>query len=99
MLRSAQLSSSAPTGGVHVNVLSPEATAGDHEVGLGGPEDVVDGSGRQHLPHGLVDHLLIVAAAHRHRALEAHGKNLLQEGVCGNVQTSAARRLESTPLL
>lgn len=52
-------------------------------MGLGGPEDVVDGSGGQHLPHGLVDDLLILAAAHRHRAQEAHDEHLLQEGVCG----------------
>lgn len=59
----------------------PETAAGDHEVGLCGPEDVVDGSGSQHLPHGLVDHFLIVATAHRHGAQEAHDEHLLQEGV------------------
>lgn len=63
----------------------PEATAGDHEVGLCGPEDVVYGSGSQHLPHGLIDDLLIVATAHRHRPQEAHGEHLLQEGVCGSI--------------
>lgn len=65
-------------------LVLPEITAGDHEVGFCGPEDVVDGSGRQHLPHGFVDDLLVLAAAHRHRAQEAHGENLLQERVCGN---------------
>lgn len=66
----------------------PEAAAGDHEVRLCGPEDVVDGAGGQHLPHGLVDHLLVVAAAHGHGAQEAHGEHLLQEGVCGEDKTS-----------
>lgn len=64
----------------------PEITAGDHEVGLCGPEDVVDGSGRQHLPHGFVDDLLVLATAHRHRAQEAHGEHLLQEGVYGKTR-------------
>lgn len=70
----------------------PEITAGDHEVGLCSLEDVVDGSGRQHLPHGFVDDLLVLATAHRHRAQEAHSKHLLQEGVYGNRQTSCAHR-------
>lgn len=65
----------------------PEITAGDHEVGLCGPEDVVDGSGGQHLPHGFVDDFLVLATAHRHRAQEAHGEHLLQERVCGNAKT------------
>lgn len=69
----------------------PEITAGDHEVGLCGPEDVVDGSGRQHLPHGFVDDLLVLATAHCHRAQEAHGEHLLQEGVYGNTQTRYVR--------
>lgn len=61
-------------------------------MGLGGPEDVVDGSGGQHLPHGLVDDLLILAAAHRHRAQEAHDEHLLQEGVCGQTSTHTQTR-------
>lgn len=60
-------------------------------MGLRGPEDVVDGSGRQHLPHGFVDNLLVLATAHRHRAQEAHGEHLLQEGVYGNTQTLRVR--------
>lgn len=59
-------------------------------MGLCGPEDVVDGSGRQHLPHGFVDDLLVLATAHRHRAQEAHGEHLLQEGVYTNRQTLCA---------
>lgn len=73
-----------------VNIL-PEAAAGDHEVRLCGLEDVVDGSGGQHLPRGLIDHLLIVATAHCHGAQEAHDKHLLQEGVCKNIQTSKSK--------
>lgn len=67
--------------------ILPETTAGDHEVRLCGPEDVVNGSSSQHLPHGLIDDLLIVATANRHGAQEAYNKYLLQEGICGNVQT------------
>lgn len=70
----------------------PDITAGDHEVGLCGPEDVVDGSRRQHLPHGFVDDLLVLATAHRHRAQEAHGKHLLQERVYGKRQTPCAHK-------
>lgn len=55
-------------------------------MGLCGPEDVVDGSCSQHLPHGLVDDLLIVPTAHRHWAQETHGEYLLQEGVCGKTR-------------
>lgn len=58
---------------------SPQAIAGDHQMGLGGLEDVMDGSGCQHLPHSLVDDLLRVARAHSHGAQEAHGKNLLHQ--------------------
>lgn len=68
----------------------PEAAAGHHQVGLCGPEDVVDGSSSQHLPHGFIDHLLIVPAANGHGALETHNKHLLQEGICRDIQTSAA---------
>lgn len=58
-------------------------------MGLCGPEDVVDGSSSQHLPHGFIDHLLIVPAANGHGALEAHNEYLLQEGICRDIQTSA----------
>lgn len=78
--------------GFHAIQVLPEITAGDHEVGLCGPEDVVDGSGGQHLPHGFVDDLLVLAAAHCHRAKEAHGEHLLQEGVYGNAQTLCAHK-------
>ncbi len=52
-------------------------------MGLGGPEDVVDGSGSKHLPHCLIDDLLIVATANCHWTQEAHNKYLLQKWVCG----------------
>lgn len=61
-------------------------------MGLCGPEDVMDGPGRQHLPHGFVDDLLVLATAHRHRAQEAHGKHLLQERVYGNTQVLCAHK-------
>lgn len=57
-------------------------------MGLGGPEDVVDGTGSQHLSHGLVDDLLIVATANGHGAKKAHSENLLQEGVCRDSHAS-----------
>lgn len=77
-----QLINQVPSESIHAVWFLPEITAGDHEVGLCGPEDVVDGPGCQHLPHGFVDDLLALAAAHRHRAQEAYGEHLLQEGVC-----------------
>ena len=70
-----------------IALILPEITAGDHEVGLCGPEDVVDGPGGQHLPHGLIDHLLVVATANRHGAQEANSEYLLQEGVCRDAKT------------
>lgn len=63
-------------------------------MGLCGPEDVMDGSGSQHLPHGFIDDLLVLATAYRHRAQEAHLKYLLQEGVCRNTQASLAHYCE-----
>lgn len=54
-------------------------------MGLCGPEDVVDGSSSQHLPHGLINDLWIIATANRHGAQETYNKHLLQEGICENI--------------
>lgn len=68
-------------------VFVPETAAGDHEMGLCGSEDVVDGSSCQHLSHGLIDHLLGLSRTHRHGAQEPHRKHLLQQGVYTHTQT------------
>lgn len=48
---------------------------------LGHPEDVVDGSGCQDLPHGLGDYVGRLGAPHLHGAQEAHDEELVEDGV------------------
>lgn len=66
-----------------------EAVAGDQQVRLGHPEDVVDGSGRQDLPHGLRDDVSRLGAPHLHGAQEAHDEELVQDGVWRTGQSVA----------
>lgn len=58
-----------------------EAVAGDQQVRLGHPEDVVDGSGCHDLPHGLGDDVSRLGAPHLHGAQEAHDEELVEDGV------------------
>lgn len=53
-------------------------------MGLGHPEDVVDGSGRQDLPHRLIDDIRVLCGLHFHRSQETHDEQLVQDGVCEN---------------
>lgn len=51
-------------------------------MGLGHSEDVVDGSGRQDLPHCLVDDIRVLCGLHFHGSQETHDEELMQDGVC-----------------
>lgn len=50
-------------------------------MGLSHPEDVVDGSGSQDLPHGLINYICILSGFHLHGAEEAHNKELMQDRI------------------
>lgn len=59
-------------------------------MGLGHPEDVVDGSGSQDLPHGLRDDIHWLDSLHLHGAQEANDKELVEDRVY------AAQKTEKT---
>lgn len=50
-------------------------------MGLCHPEDVVDGSGCQDLPHGLRDDVCRLGGLHLHGAQEASDEELVEDGV------------------
>ncbi len=60
---------------------APDAATGDHQVGFGGFEDVVNCTSGENLPHGFIDHFLCVTGPNGHRTQEPHGKHLLQERI------------------
>lgn len=59
-----------------------QAVTGDKQVRLGHPEDVVDGSGGQDLPHCLVDDIWVLCGLHFHGTQETHDEELVQDGIC-----------------
>lgn len=58
-----------------------EAVTGDQQVWFGHPEDVVDGSGCQDLPHGLGDDVCRLSSPHLHGAQEANDEELVEDRV------------------
>lgn len=63
-------------------VVLLQAVAGDKQMWFGHPEDVVDGSSRQDLPHCLVDDIRVLCGLHFHGSQETHDEELVQDGVC-----------------
>lgn len=58
-----------------------QAVTRDKQMGLGHSEDVVDGSGCQDLPHGLIDDIWVLGGLHFHGSQETHDEELVQDGV------------------
>lgn len=53
----------------------------DEEMRLCHSEDVVDGSSRQDLSHGLIDDVSVLSGLHFHRSQEPHDEQLMQDRV------------------
>lgn len=73
-----------------------QAVAGHQQVRLGHPEDVVDGSGRQDLPHGLRDDVCRLGCPHLHGAQEANDEELMKDGVWMAKASEYNRHLSNT---
>lgn len=58
-----------------------EAITCDQQVGLGHPEDVVDGPGCKDLPHGLRYDICRVCRLHFHTPQEANDEELVEDRV------------------